>query len=910
MKTRYLSACAAVALLCVAGAMGSEKPLVIADFEDGTPKPFKSGTVVKEHAAHGASSLKVEAKKWVGADKWSGLPEDWSRYDVVKMEIFNPSQKNIKMSIFIRDPMASRGYWAWHDRYTALSPGENTIQFAVADLWRGEILRRDIPGMLDTKKITLLSMNADGVWYLDHVRLESFPAAKVSVPGLRAFDVGKAGTPGFPGFTALTEKSAYSKAAGFGWTRSDFARRDDRIHPDNLFRDNLSCRNCELAVDVPDGKYRVHMQLEDPSYWELMQFYNRRTVKAEGATVVDETMGTKEFKRRYFLNQDAEDFPGDDPFEKYVETRHPWHVFEVEVADGQLNLAFRCADSYGNTLSALVLYPAEHKAAGDKFIDYVKALRRFDWAQRWKPVSKPPAEPRFSGRMAADARRDGFVLFRISPDVDVSYGHVPVDDEALAELAASAARGEYESCSFGLRPAKPLGKVEVTVSDLDGPGDAEIASADVDLRVGRYRFARHQGHQSGLYAVTERELRRFNRTGADELRSDRGMARRFWLTVRPAPDAAAGLYKGTVTVRAEKGGTRRVPLKLRVLPIELPEPDHLFSLYGIGVLPIAYFPKMKAERPAQTERVYRDLRAHGINYLKDSGARVQWQGGKAVITNAEDLARSFALRKRLGFREGPVSVGSRSGAAQLASAERIQGLPRQEYIRRWHKEITDVFRSRGWPHPSFCYGDEPNVPETLIALTRAHNNIHAVSPDIWTCIAYHTGNKESYELMKSLDVHHFKRFRPVGDFLMAKKHAKVLLVSNPGATRMSYGLWSWRAKQERKIDGTITYSYTGNHVDIYYGLDAREDEYNMAPPRIDGSFATRAAWERIREGIDDFRYAQALSKLTGPHAAAAKDLLAKAYELGGGKRSGDAAKAPALGAWRKKAQDLLARAGR
>jgi hypothetical protein len=911
-RTKALAAFAFGALASAfhVGATAGES-LVIADFE-GDAKPFKNGAVVNEHATTGKSSYKLPVKRFINASRSTGLPRDWSKYDLFKMDVYNPSAKPVKVYIQLRDATPDRGYWSWHNRYTAAASGKSTVQFALADTWRGEVLRHDIPGSLELNRIGALNINAQDEIFIDNVRLEKSAVAKVEVPGLKAFDVGKAGSPAFNGFTALTEKDGYSKAKGFGWLRSDFARMDDRIHPDNLFRDNLSCRNAELAVDVPNGKYRVHLQLEDPSYWELMQFYHRRTVVAEGKTVIDERMGAKEFKDRYFQNQDAEDLPGEDPFQKYVQTRHPWHTFDVDVTDGQLNVAFRSGDTYGNTLSAVIVYPAEHGVKGREFLAYVAGMRRFEWAQSWKTVADPVKPPKLSGRMARDAARDGFALYAVSPYEDTSYNYAPTDADALSGLEATVARGEFEPMTFGLRPAKKLGKVEVTATDLRGPAGAVIAAGDIDIRVGRYRFTRHSGHQSGLYTVAERELRRFNETDADRLVCNDGLARRFWITVNPGAEQTAGVYKGLLAVKAENGGSRSVPVSVRVIPVSLPEADILFGLYGVEVLPMPYFPEMKAERPKQIEAVYRDLRDHGVNYLKDSPVHVVWQGGKAVITNTAEAERIFAQRKRLGFKDGPVNVGRRVGLQQIAYGDRIEGLPKNEYIGKWYLEITRQFEARGWPHPCFCYGDEPNVPETLKALATAHRNLHAVSPDIWTNIAYHTSSPESYDMLKTLDVQHLKRFCKVEDFHLAKKYGKVVIASNVGRNRFAYGLWSWRAVKERKIDGSITFSYTGSHVDIYYGLDAREDDFSMAPPRRDGTLAQTANWERIREGIDDYRYCVLLSKMS---SAEAKKLLDEAYELGGVLDRGEKVEMGSSGKmapviervieWRTKVHDLL-----
>ena len=896
----------------------AEAPLIIADFEDGAA-PFERSEgpateVVAEHAAHGQKALKLKAGQWVRATPQSGMPTDWSKYDVLKFECFNAGTDNAQVTVQIRDPL-DKGYWTWHNRYIALAPGANTIQIPVSDLWRGEVLRNDIPGDLNPKNITVLTIIADHEAFLDHVRLEAFQVPKVIVPGLKAFKVGPAKSPGFPGFTKVSDKDQYAKDKGFGWLKSQFGRMDDRLHPDNLFRSYISACDAELAVDLPNGKYRVHLQLEDPGYWEFMQNYHERHVLAEGKDVISEKMDGAEFTRRYFLNQDAEDAPGEDPFDKYVEPRFPWHTFDVDVADGQLNLAFKSQDTYGNTLSAVVIYPVEQADAGKQFLSYVKELRRFDWSQRWKPVSKPATEAKFAGAAATEDSRDGFALYTVSSDdsaestyIEYPYDHTPVDAELIAKLELTACAGETTPICFGLRPAKPLGKVDVKVSALKNAAGAELAAENVAVWVGRYRFSRYHGAQTGLYAVTERELRPFNRTEADVLRVDNGMARRFWINVTVPEGTAAGTYSGTIAVKAEKGGERAVPFTINVLPVTLPAPGHLFSLYGIELMPPAYFPEMKADRPRQIQALYKDLRAHGINFIRELSVDASLKDGKAVIKNADAIDAEIALRKKLGFEMGPVYAPSGCTLDQLASGAPVNGLPREKFIEGWHAELTRAYQAHGWPKPFFCYGDEPNVPETLNKLTAINKAVHAAAPDAWMGIAYHVESPESYELLKTLDVQDFKAFCKVDDFKKAKAAGKFLLNCNVGENRAAYGLREWRAMHERATDGCITYAYTGNHIDIYYDLDGREDDRMMAPPRRDGTFVTTARWERIREGIDDFRYARALDQFvaTAPteQGRAATNLINEAYEIGGIQ---DMKQAIArTREWRAAAQKLLA----
>ncbi len=922
-----------LSLLMLCGAhLQAVEPIIIADFEDGSIKPFeqKEGlSVVDEHATSGSKALMVKPGAALVSDSYSGLVGDWSTRDTLKFDVFVPGDQNVKIAIQIRDPMDVPGYWAWHNRYTALAPGKNTVQFPVADTWRGEILRRDVTGMLDTTKIrrfVVIPDNAPVAIYIDNIRLDSFPVPKIDVPGLKAFDVEPVGAPGFPGYVPLTDTATYSKEKGFGWKPgAQFANSSPnvciRLHPDNLFRDWLSVSNAELQIDVPNGRYRVYLQLEDPGAWEFMQNFRHRTVSAEGATVVDETMSCDDFLTKYFRNQDAEDLPGEDPFDKYVETRHPWKEFEVTVADGQLNLGFRSDDAYGNTLSAVLVAPVEQAAKTKQFMTFTKEMRRYDWAQSWKPVSKLPEPPVFTGAAAAENKRDGFVIYPVSPYAigdyqgETSKDPLAAKDPTVTGLHLTAALGEAEPATFGLRPGRKLGKVEVTISALKEPGGAELGSGNVTVRVGRYRITRHGGDQSGLYDVSERELRLFNRTDADVLRCDDGMARRFWILVQVPENAKAGTYRGTVTVKAEKGGTRSIPVVVEVLPFSLPAADHDFALYGCDVLPIVYYPEQTASILRDNERMLQDLASHGITSLPGPviSPRCEWKGDHVEIVNAKELDASFAMARKYGFRDSPVGFPNGGADQAIATGKPIQGQPTATFIAEWFKVINDTAKQRGWPKPYFCFGDEPNIPDTLNQLTAIHQALHAVSPDIWTGIAYHIESEHSVTMMKTVDVHHFKDFCSLDQFKQAKAHAKYLLNCNVGFGRQPFGLREWRASAERGTDGCITYSYTGSHIDLYYDLDGRERDFSCAPPRRDGTRDTVATWECTREGVDDFRYARALAAMTRDAAApasaktAAQALLTQAHELGA-LTSGTGL--PEIVAWRQAAQKALTAAVR
>ena len=91
-----------------------------------------------------------------------------------------------------------------------------------------------------------------------------------------------------------------------------------RSSPIPLYQDFICIEAGGLAVDVPNGKYRVFVNIDSPSgFWGEYQTYRQRAILAEGRPVVHETMDFEAFKAKYFRFWNVEDLPTDDTFDKY-----------------------------------------------------------------------------------------------------------------------------------------------------------------------------------------------------------------------------------------------------------------------------------------------------------------------------------------------------------------------------------------------------------------------------------------------------------------------------------------------------------------------------------------------------------------------------------------------------------------
>ena len=103
--------------------------------------------------------------------------------------------------------------------------------------------------------------------FLDNVRLErDQDAAKVFFEGLRAFDFQANNTcPLMEGFTAIVPSSVYNEGKGFGLKNAGNPTGQNALQPDPLYQDYLDITQGGLAVDVPNGKYRVWVNVNRPN---------------------------------------------------------------------------------------------------------------------------------------------------------------------------------------------------------------------------------------------------------------------------------------------------------------------------------------------------------------------------------------------------------------------------------------------------------------------------------------------------------------------------------------------------------------------------------------------------------------------------------------------------------------------
>ncbi len=505
--------------------------------------------------------------------------------------------------------------------------------------------------------------------------------------------------------------------------------------------------------------------------------------------------------------------------------------------------------------------------------------------------------------VAEHAGREPIIFYSVPATSDAQYlpDAYPYNGQALRPVSIISGTDAYEPGSFLLYPLKAVGKAELVLTDFKTKDGRSFPKENLDLKVvkvwyqngnGWYSYFMCEGglklcpelllHDEGLIvADTAREQNyarvkgedgqnhlvwittykpmedtfkpvRDNFADADTIQPvtlDEGAFKQFFLTAHIPVGTAAGLYTGAVRVEQNGNVLCTVPVKLRVLPFQLPKPKcHFddtrdFICHAGGNFSIRH---LGAERFAN---VMADFRRHGIDA---TGCGYPHQ---------EDSLKTFEIIKALGFRlDGALFTG---GWRHIAGDNRYAW---RNTARRVKKQYHDLgLEVRGRP---IGYADEPGD-----ASVKNFREQYAIYQDegFSLTIAGHGSiyRKAAYahsDVMiatRPEDAETTRRWNEIGFADVSWYAYNHNSTENPGFSRRQYGLACWLANFSAIRNNTHSLGPYNDRSRSTYKPFA--DSYNDGKGHI-----TTLQFEGKREGIDDIRYATLLRSMA-KQAAASED---------------------------------------
>ncbi len=477
-------------------------------------------------------------------------------------------------------------------------------------------------------------------------------------------------------------------------------------------------------------------------------------------------------------------------------------------------------------------------------------------------------------------KRRGYVAFPWHYMVRMLPYSRPRRSAVGKELALVAARDEYEPAAFGVLALEDLQEVRATVGPLRSDNGLAIPPSAVTVNWVRY-IPRQVKRGGEVWALGPAVL-----VTMKPIDIPAGCAREGWLTVKVPEDAAAGVYRGFVEVRAKGRPAARISLSLRVRPIRLDSPDPVTYAHYYNV-------------PAHDQQLIAEMRAakaHGSNsFSVKEILHGRFRANPAGHITSQDFSRAdrfMELHKQLGFR-GPVGLvdllvqghndlSDSTGEYFLIKINRHK-LGSEAFFRCMREVVTlirDHARQRSWPEVLMYSSSELSrwrdvkgelIPFgiRLIKEMKSPGGVKVCAsingPDEPRFVKY-TGPGELC-FLPHLDVVMYNYGVPINDHTLAEagKHPDLQLwFQNIGTRRFTEGFMLWRAgavgRRQYKLDGRLTEEGLVASTGIFYRT-------------ADGILPT-TDWENMREGVDDMRYIRTAERAiekakTGPDARGA-----------------------------------------
>jgi len=894
---------AIAATLLLAALARADETITLCDFKDEAGLKaweFNAGTprLVEDAALPGRKALEIAfdpAGPYQPAYmSWRRVRRDWSGYDALVLDVFNPGAEPIAGSFLVADQAwADQGntYWNRHNESRTLAPGRTRWVISVGGLYRGEAGSRnnDIKRNIDVNSIVRVDFGFGSKGAAGRIVIESLRLVKVSRPaGVWAFAFGPPDASVMPGWTAVSNLTRYSKERGFGWgpeggTPWDGAARDTTFGP-ALIRNFCEAGGYNFHVDVPPGRYRVTAIYENSGYWSDEQAMHReRRILANGREAWSEKRPDGPAHALWRFEQVEP--VGLDIWDTYMaaELARP-ALFEAEAGAEGITFRFEADRVWGSKVSALALHAADDAKSAQWLREQLDEV-----AAEFRGMAVCLDKPAAAFDVPADWAKLGFVAWPVSIEDEVTPNSTPAFAEASAgkpapspkspgEIALSrlAARGGHESFCLALRPLRDLGECRLEVAPLTGP-----AALPAQVQVVWYNTSRGFGNIA--YHVKPHTLR-----VQSAVALPRDVTRELIVTVRIPEDAPAGEYSGALVVTDAHGGALlRAPLKLDVRPVTLDRSSSLslraegrteFLMGFFGIMPPSLLPEER-QWPVLEETLAM-LRDHGMNAVSGGPdwRLTGWRDGEPVIDFGE-MDRYFALLRKYGFDKllnayGGARFRGLSGGYMKdvtgARVEKESGVAYPEAVLRAWRAVDAHARAAQWPTILYAMCDETrvrDVAERELEFMQAMAKVSAAFPaTVRTSGSYSVSFKERPKDPNDLLYWHQRFFETLDisslnlhdETVMAeaRRLGKEVQIYNQGTSRYTFGLYQW-SEYRKGVRARWQWHLNILHGYQFFDLDGREPDTAMICYGRKTIYPT-IQFERCREGAEDFYLYQTL----------------------------------------------------
>ena len=327
----------------------------------------------------------------------------------------------------------------------------------------------------------------------------------------------------------------------------------------------------------------------------------------------------------------------------------------------------------------------------------------------------------------------------------------------------------------------------------------------------------------------------------------KGVHKQIWLTVKVGKDVCAGLYRGEVKVKGE-GEQRNIPISLRVLDFELPKPGTYLDCtkpFGTRFNQYISLKHVMALNGGNRELAIRQIKAILKNFVEHGDVNPRYwdreEHPEWGMEAGQDFGNAF-------YKPGDMLLVEKAEARYQA--------------RLLRRELTE--RCGGWYRPFMTWNNEIGL-----AMQRAIRDTGIVRIYQDEGFRYAAESKYAYPSEAQLPDLYWPPTEPAkGSFDFVFKTSRLgaesgwyacqhVGVENPAFNRRQYGMGAYRA-------GFTCDANYAQHLAGWNDIAGELYKQMMFVYGTGNGCVDTIAWEGVREGLDDIRYATKLQQLANP----------------------------------------------
>ena len=312
----------------------------------------------------------------------------------------------------------------------------------------------------------------------------------------------------------------------------------------------------------------------------------------------------------------------------------------------------------------------------------------------------------------------------VTHDAAWSASSRPLPWEKLERIEAVAARGERKVLMLGVNAPQPVDRLELDVSDLQGPQVLGQAQREIE-----YQFIPWTG-----FTYNRRE--HWVISGERPHSTDRPSHNEYFIAYRIPRNAKAGVYRGVVYVRADDLEPIAVPLSLTVVdyPLKVITDRYIGAIYNDGV-----GNQDGGSRPRRDAAFYRYYSRSNFTYMMMFSKFLPFKGRKVDLP---------ALRKKMRQMRDVAGCSAGVGLYWDCSLDRFGhgGLwaklnKNEQAYRQQVIEMNNTLANAGLPKLVYMVWDEPRSVNRRFGIlkgTGAITTCDAMGNQFGQCLNYFT----------------------------------------------------------------------------------------------------------------------------------------------------------------------------